>query len=76
MTFKLLLPVLQGAKARVGRGLLAEQPRNVGSGFLLGLNLRDLALHHRQLPPQASELPLQGAAVGGGGGLGIGHDLF
>ena len=46
------------------------------SGFHPRLNLRDLPLYYRQLPPQASELPLQGAAVGGGGGLGIGHDLF
>ena len=62
---KLSLPFLQGAEAGMGRGLLAEQTRVVSSRFLLGLNLRDLPLYYRQLIPDARQLPLQGAPVGG-----------
>ena len=46
----------------MGRGLLPEQSRVVGSRFLLGLNLRDLPLYYCQLPPEASRLSFQGEA--------------
>ena len=48
-SLKLALPLLQSAEAGMGRGLLAEQSRVVGSRFLLSLNLGDLPLYYRQL---------------------------
>ncbi len=46
--------------------MLAEQSRVVGSRFLLSLNLRDLPLYYRQLPPDTFQLPFPGAVVGFG----------
>jgi len=63
-SLKLSSVLLQSAEAGVGRGVLAEQTRVVGRRFLLGLNLRDLPLHHRQLSTDTSQLMFQGAAVG------------
>jgi hypothetical protein len=44
--------------------LMFEQSRVVGGLLLLGLNLRDLSPHYRQLPLDSSQLPLQSSTVG------------